>query len=203
MPVVNVWFNKSTDPDIGTWDAGYFRGVVDKASKVSAKGIQTLEVDYPDEMTSGELQLVRQQLLDPKDAPAKPTVEQGEVAVRVPEEALPQVEETATPFGLSPEQHAKLKELWYERGHYASRYWRGRGADLLNKNKAILHSERADYQTRWRLLNGQGRTDANGRSMSNSARYCRERRERRRQARLAAQQAEQQPATDDPMEVSG
>ena len=57
-------------------------------------------------------------LLDPKDAPAKPMVEQGEVALRVPEEALPQVEETATPYGLSPEQHAKLKELWYERGHY-------------------------------------------------------------------------------------
>ena len=34
---------------------------------------------------------------------------------------MPQVEETATPFGLSPEQHAKLKELWYERGHYSSR----------------------------------------------------------------------------------
>ena len=82
-------------------------------------------------------------------------------------------------------------------------YWRGRGADLLNKNKAILHSERADYQTRWRLLNGQGRTDANGRSMSNSARYCREWRQRRREARLAAQQAEQQPAMDDPMEESG
>eukprot|EP01043_Picozoa_sp_COSAG02_P086489 COSAG02_NODE_23928_length_703_cov_1.501247_1_plen_92_part_10 len=28
----------------------------------------------------------------------------GEVAVRVPEEALPEVEETATPFGLTPEQ---------------------------------------------------------------------------------------------------
>ena len=81
-------------------------------------------------------------------------------------------------------------------------YWRTRGADLLNKNKAILHSERADYQTRWRLLNGQGRTDANGRSMSNSARYCREWREQRRQARLAAQQ-EQQPAANDPMEESG
>ena len=118
---LDVWFNKSTDPEIGTWDAGYFRGVVDKASKPSAKGIQSLEVDYPDEMTSGELQLVRQQLLDPKDAPAKPTVEQGEVAVRVPEEALPEVEETATPYGLTPEQHAKLKELWYERGHYSSR----------------------------------------------------------------------------------
>ena len=59
---------------------------------------------------------MRQQLLDPKDAPAKPTVEQGEVAVRVPEEALPEVEETATPFALSPEQHAKIKELWYD-GH--------------------------------------------------------------------------------------
>ena len=67
-----------------------------------------------------QLQIVRQQLLDPKDAPAKPTVEQGEVAVRVPEEALPEVEETTTPYGLTPEQHAKLKELWYERGHYAS-----------------------------------------------------------------------------------
>jgi hypothetical protein len=61
------------------------------------------------------------------------------------------------------------------------------GLCVLNKNKAILHSERADYQTRWRLLNGQGRTDANGRSMSNSARYCREWRERRRQERLASQ----------------
>eukprot|EP01050_Picozoa_sp_SAG11_P055061 SAG11_NODE_33437_length_277_cov_0.865169_1_plen_47_part_01 len=27
-------------------------------------------------------------------------------------EALPEVEETSTPFGLTPEQHAKLKELW-------------------------------------------------------------------------------------------
>ena len=50
------------------------------------------------------LQLVRQQLLDPKDAPAKPTVEQGEVAVRVPDEALLlEVEETTTPFRLSPD----------------------------------------------------------------------------------------------------
>ena len=118
---IDVWFNKSTDPDIGTWDAGYFRGVTDKVTKPSAKGIQTLEVDYPDTMTSGALELVRQQLLDPKDAPTKPTVEQGEVAVRVPPEALPEVEETATPYGLTPEQHAKLKELWYERGHYSSR----------------------------------------------------------------------------------
>jgi hypothetical protein len=45
---IDVWFNKSTDPDIGTWDAGYFRGVTDKVTKPSAKGIQTLEVDYPD-----------------------------------------------------------------------------------------------------------------------------------------------------------
>ena len=44
--------------------------------------------------------------------------------------------------------------------------------------------------------------DANGRSMSNSARYCREWRERRREARLVAEQAEQETATDDPMEVS-
>ena len=36
-------------PDIGTWDAGYFRGVVDKVTKPTPKGIQTLEVDYPDE----------------------------------------------------------------------------------------------------------------------------------------------------------
>ena len=42
---IDVWFNKSTDPGIGTWDAGYFRGVVDKVTKPSAKGIQTLEVD--------------------------------------------------------------------------------------------------------------------------------------------------------------
>ena len=26
-------------------------------------------------------------------------------------------------------------------------YWRGRGADLLNKNKAIMHGERADYDS--------------------------------------------------------
>ena len=41
--------------------------------------------------------------------------------MRVPLEALPEVEETATPFGLTSEQHAKLKEMWYERGHYSSR----------------------------------------------------------------------------------
>ena len=88
------------------------RRPLDRLRPITAVNNQTLEVDYPDEMTSGDLQLVRQQLLDPKDAPAKPTVEQGEVAVRVPQEALPQVEETATPYGLSPEQE---KEGRYHR----------------------------------------------------------------------------------------
>ena len=52
---IDVWFNKSTDPAVGTWDAGYFRGVVDKASQPTPQGQQKLDIDYPDELTSGEL----------------------------------------------------------------------------------------------------------------------------------------------------
>eukprot|EP01043_Picozoa_sp_COSAG02_P067890 COSAG02_NODE_11072_length_1800_cov_2.527337_3_plen_94_part_00 len=75
-------------------------------------------------MTSGDLQLVRSQLLDPKDAPAKPTVEQGEVAVRVPEEALPQVEETATPFGLRMLAPWRSPRTWAPHGAVNSeRFW--------------------------------------------------------------------------------
>ena len=33
---IDVWFNKSTDPDIGTWDAGYWRTLVIKFRLVIA-----------------------------------------------------------------------------------------------------------------------------------------------------------------------
>ena len=72
--------------------------------------------------------------------------------VRVPEEALPEVEETATPFGLTPEQHAKLKQLWYERGHYASRDRMWVEDDSRICPNAPLQGLQMLYQTAQRLV---------------------------------------------------
>ena len=83
-------------------------------------------------------------------------------------------------------------------------YWKSRGCQLLNKNSPLqTNPHTREYQRAWRAAHGQGTIDPEtGLSTSNSAVYCRQWRERRREARLAAQ-AEQQPATDDPMEESG
>ena len=83
-------------------------------------------------------------------------------------------------------------------------YWKSRGCQLLNKNSPLqTNPHTREYQRVWRAAHGQGTIDpGTGLSTSNSAVYCRQWREQRRQARIAAQ-AEQQTATDDPMEESG
>ena len=71
-------------------------------------------------------------------------------------------------------------------------YWRSRGCELLNTNRPIdANPHTRTYQRMWREQHGQGQTDENGRSLSNSAIYCREWRRRRREARQQAAAADQ------------
>ena len=43
----------------------------------------------------------------------------GEVAVEVTADQLPGTDDTDQAFGLTREQLAALKQIWYEDGHYA------------------------------------------------------------------------------------
>ena len=45
---LDVFFDKSTDPAVGVYPAGFYRGLVDTASKPSARGTQKLMLDFDD-----------------------------------------------------------------------------------------------------------------------------------------------------------
>ena len=49
----------------------------------------------------------------------------GEIAVEVPAEQLPGTDDTDEAFGLTREQLAALRQIWYEDGHYSggTRLW--------------------------------------------------------------------------------
>ena len=90
-----------------------------------------------------------------------------------------------------------LKTLYYDAMHCAHRvqeeelksidYYCTRGAPLLNKNRPLdINDSRRVYQQQWRMRNGQGVRDAQGRSLSYSAQYCRQWRANRAAARAAA-----------------
>ena len=117
---VDLWFDKD---NVGGYDAGWFRGIADAVGKVNSKDQQKVAVDFDESLTRSDVVLARDRLYMPGSEPEKP-VDIGDgvqPALEVRQEDLPDVEVSATPYGLTAEQHAKLKELWYERGHYASR----------------------------------------------------------------------------------
>ena len=72
-------------------------------------------------------------------------------------------------------------------------YYRSIGTPLLNHNSPIdTNDNRRTYMEGWRARHGQGQVDAQGRSLSYSARYCRQWRADRAAAAAAAATA--QPA---------
>ena len=123
---IDVWFNQSQDAKDGLFNAGYYRGTIDKVTAPSATGIQKATIDFPDDFTTAKVDLKKSQLYKPGTQPEKPTEEQGEVAVEVTTEDLPGVDDSSKAYGLSENQLKVLKNLWYEQGHYAgvSRMWR-------------------------------------------------------------------------------
>ena len=116
---IDVFYDQGTDKATGVFDRGFYRGIVDKASAPSTRGIQKLSIVYPDEYTTADVELTRRQLYKPGQQPANPTVQDGEVAVEVPTSELPAVVSDENAFGLSDAQLATLKRVWYQDGHYS------------------------------------------------------------------------------------
>mgnify|MGYP006879048738 CR=1 FL=1 len=69
---LDLFFDRSEDKDAGVFDRGFYRGVVDKASAPSARGIQKLSIVYPDEYTTADVELTRRQLYKPGQQPKDP-----------------------------------------------------------------------------------------------------------------------------------
>ena len=122
---LDLFFDRSDDKDAGVFERGLYRGIIDKASAPSARGIQKLSVLFPDEYTKADVELTRGQLYKPGAQPKDPTPEMGEIAVEVPASDLPAVVSDQNAFGLSDSQLETLKSIWYEDGHYsgATRLW--------------------------------------------------------------------------------
>ena len=77
---IDLLFDRSEDKATGVFDRGFYRGIVDKASAPSVRGIQKLSIVYPDEYTTADVELTRRQLYKPGQQPKDPTVQDGEVA---------------------------------------------------------------------------------------------------------------------------
>ena len=122
---LDVYYSGSNDPKDGIYDPGYYRGVIDRIWKPTATGIQKVRIDYPDDSTYDTIELTRDQLYKPGTEPAKPAADEGEIAVEVTAEQLPGTDEADEAFGLTREQIAALKQIWYEDGHYSggTRLW--------------------------------------------------------------------------------
>ena len=124
------------------------RGVIDRIWKPTATGIQKVRIDYPDDSTNDTIELTRDQLYKPGTEPAKPTPDEGEIAVEVPTEQLPGTDDADEAFGLTREQLAALKQIWYEDGHYSggTRLW-----ELLRR-RAEAEGKPAFYGIRQRQM---------------------------------------------------
>ena len=116
---IDVFYDQGTDKASGVFDRGLYRGIVDKASAPSARGIQKLSIVYPDEYTTADVELTRQNLYKQGEQPVNPTVDDGEIAVEVPASDLPAIVSDQNAFGLTDAQLATLKRIWYEDGHYS------------------------------------------------------------------------------------
>ena len=131
----------------GAYQPGYYRGIVDVANAPTKRGIQKLDVDFPDDRTSAKIDLLRSQLFAPGTAPAKPSRAAGEVAVAVAEAQLPDASVSATPFGLTDAQQRVIRGLYYDGFHYAGR---DRMWDLL------IAKARGDGQLEERVIQRKG-----------------------------------------------
>ena len=117
---VDLWFDKD---DAGGFDAGWYRAVADTVGPVNAKDQQKMAVNFDESLTRSDVILARDRLYAPGKEPAS-LVDTGDgvqPALEVRPQDLPEAGASATPFGLTAEQHSKLKQLWYKKGHYSSR----------------------------------------------------------------------------------
>ncbi len=105
----------------GAYEPGYYFGTVDTATLPSKTGIQKLNIDFPDDRTNAKVDLKRSQLFQPGTEPQQPGETDGEVAVAVTQDELPDTEATATPYGLTQEQVKQIKSIYYDGFSYSGR----------------------------------------------------------------------------------
>ena len=126
---IDVYFSKPESRAVGTWRAGYYRGIVDKASQPTKRTkVQTIEVDFPGDRSDTEIRLTKESLLPPGTSrtaePIDPPTGADAVAMAVePEAAAAASVDTA--FGLTANQRKQIDQLYYEDGHFvgAGKLW--------------------------------------------------------------------------------
>eukprot|EP01043_Picozoa_sp_COSAG02_P043204 COSAG02_NODE_3742_length_6300_cov_8.889534_3_plen_633_part_00 len=132
---LDVYFQKPAS-GVGTYQPGFYRGIVDKVIKppTAKTKAQTVEVDFPGDLTSAEIKVTEKSLLPPstdrETVPAEPPKGADAVAIEVTEEEVAPDVVPKTPFGLTEEQKEAIDGLYFEDGHFvgAAKLW-----DLLGR----------------------------------------------------------------------
>jgi hypothetical protein len=105
----------------GAYDPGYYFGTVDTATTPSKTGIQKLGIGFDMDRTNTKIDLRQSQLYAPGTQPEKPGETDGEVAVAVTTDELPDVGASVTPYGLTAEQVKRIKSIYYDGFSYSGR----------------------------------------------------------------------------------
>ena len=114
---LDVYFQKPAT-GAGTYQPGFYRGIVDKVIKppTAKTKAQTVEVDFPGDLTSAEIKVTEKSLLPPstdrETVPAEPPKGADAVAIEVTEEEVAPDAVPKTPFGLTAEQKEAIDELY-------------------------------------------------------------------------------------------
>ena len=139
---IDVFFNKP-DSGAGTWKPGFYRGIVDTATKPTAKTkSQKVEVDFPGDMSSSEIKMTEKSILpadtNREEQPAAPPKGADAVAIAVTEDEVAPGAVPDRPFGLTPEQREAIDGLYFEDGHFvgAAKLW-----DLLGRKAVAVGAE--------------------------------------------------------------
>eukprot|EP01043_Picozoa_sp_COSAG02_P065631 COSAG02_NODE_9962_length_2063_cov_10.244681_1_plen_601_part_01 len=118
---IDMFYDRSTDPKVGLYPAGFYRGIIDRATRPSKTGLQKLTVDFDDLTRDKDIVLREKDLVEPGTVQVQDiNDDDGEVAQIVRPEDIVGTQDAVNPWGLTDEQESVLKDLWYTRGHYSS-----------------------------------------------------------------------------------
>eukprot|EP01043_Picozoa_sp_COSAG02_P004428 COSAG02_NODE_115_length_35467_cov_292.837056_9_plen_647_part_00 len=131
---IDIYFNKPESRDVGNWKAGFYRGIVDKASEPTKRTkVQSIEVDFPGDRSDTLIRLTKEALLPPSSIrttrPSSPPKGADAVAMAVDPDTIASTD-VDTAFGLTADQRKQIDALYYEDGHFvgASKLWNLLGA---------------------------------------------------------------------------
>ena len=136
---LDVFFSKP-ESGAGSWKSGFYRGIVDTATKPTANTkSQKVEVDFPGDMSSSEIKVTEKSILpadtNREEQPAAPPKGADAVAIAVTETEVAPAAVPDRPFGLTPDQKEAIDGLYFEDGHFvgAAKLW-----DLLGRKATAV-----------------------------------------------------------------